>query len=67
MDLLTIPEVARVLRVPPARAYNLAREGLIPTVRVGRQVRVDRDALQEWIRDGGRPLPGGWRRREQEG
>ena len=62
MNLLTIPEVARVLRVPPARAYNLAREGLIPTVRVGRQVRVDRDALRHWIDDGGCALPGGWKR-----
>ena len=53
MQLLTIPEVAEVLRVPPARAYELARAGLIPAVRIGRQVRVDRDALQEWVDAGG--------------
>ena len=56
MELMTVPEVAQVLRVPTARAYQLARDGLIPSVRVGRQVRVDRDALKEWARGGGRPL-----------
>ena len=63
MQLLTIPEVARVLRVRPARVYELARQGLIPTVRLGRQVRVQEEALHQWIADGGQALSGGWRGR----
>jgi len=57
MDLLTIPEVAQRLRVREARAYELARNKVIPVVYVGRQVRVDEAALQRWIAQGGQALP----------
>ena len=60
--LLTIEEVAALLGVRRERGYELARLGVIPAVRLGRQVRVDRAALEQWIRCGGRALPGGWRR-----
>ena len=56
MRLLTISEVSDLLRVPQARAYELAREGVIPTVRIGRQVRVSEAALARWIDQGGRSL-----------
>ncbi len=62
LRLLTISEVAKVLRVPIPRAYGLARSGVIPTVRIGRQVRVAENALQAWIGQGGQALPGGWRK-----
>lgn len=35
------------------RVYECARLGLIPSVRIGRQVRFDEDELREWIRKGG--------------
>jgi excisionase family DNA binding protein len=60
--LLLIPEVADILGVSTARAYELARTGALPAVRLGRQVRVDPDALQTWLDNGGQPLSGGWRR-----
>ena len=62
MRLLTVQEVSEILRVPRSRAYELARQGLIPSVRLGRQVRIEESALHEWIGAGGRGLPGGWRR-----
>lgn len=58
--------VARALCVTPARAYELARLGIIPCVRVGRQVRFDVPKVRAWIEDGGQALAGGWRR-EREG
>ncbi len=61
MRLLTIPEAAEVLRVPRARIYQLAREGLLPVVHLGRQLRVDESQLHDWIASGGQALPGGWR------
>ena len=64
MDLLTVPEVADVLRVPRARAYDLVKQGLIPAVRVGRQIRVDAAALRRWIQAGGRSLPNASQRGE---
>ena len=51
--LLRIAEVADVLRVSTARAYELARKGVIPAVRLGRQVRVDSERLEKWIESGG--------------
>ncbi len=51
--LLTAPQVAARLRVPLHRAYELIREHRIPAVRIGRQVRVDPDALELWIKSGG--------------
>ncbi len=60
--LLNISEVAARLNVPLSRCYEMARSGLLPTVRLGRQIRVDPDRLQAWIDEGGRTLPGGWRR-----
>ena len=58
MRLLTIPEVARRLHVRDERAYQLVRDGVVPAVRIGRQVRVDEDSLLEWIAQGGRALDG---------
>ena len=60
--LLRISEVADMLDVPLARAYEMAREDIIPVVRLGRQLRVDPDRFDAWIRAGGQPLPGGWRK-----
>ena len=62
MRLLTVKEAADLLSVRPQRVYELALEGLLPVVRLGRQVRIDEDALFLWVREGGQGLPGGWRR-----
>ena len=62
MRLLKIEEVAKLLSIPKARAYQLARDSLIPVVRIGRQIRVSEEALAAWVEHGGQALPGGWRR-----
>jgi len=62
MRLLTVKEVSEILRVPESRTYDLIRQHIIPHVHLGRQIRVDEGELQEFIKNGGRPLPGGWRR-----
>ncbi len=61
-QLLTLEETARVLTVTYARAAELARQGVIPVVRLGRQIRVNPDDLNQFIASGGKALPGGWRR-----
>lgn len=60
--LLTATEVARTLAVKPARVHQLARAGLLPCIRMGRQVRFDPAAVTEWLEDGGRAWEGGWKR-----
>jgi putative molybdopterin biosynthesis protein len=60
--LLTLEDSAKILNVTYPRAAQLAREGIFPTIRLGRQIRVDPDQLADFLARGGRALPGGWRR-----
>jgi putative molybdopterin biosynthesis protein len=53
MHLLTAKETAEVLKVSLPRVYELARTGLIPCVRMGRQIRFDEEKLREWAAQGG--------------
>lgn len=62
MILLTLVEVAEILGVKYPRAADLARQGILPVVRLGRTVRVDPAALAKFIAEGGKSLSGGWRR-----
>lgn len=65
--LLSVPRVARRLDVPHHRVYDLVRAGILPAVHLGRQVRVCPEALEKFIAEGGRTLPGpgGWRRAQR--
>jgi excisionase family DNA binding protein len=54
--LLPVAEVATMLAVSKARAYELTRTGLLPSVRLGRQVRVSMADLQGFIERGGSRL-----------
>jgi excisionase family DNA binding protein len=44
-EFLKVPEVAEVLRIARSRAYELVGSGEIPSVRIGRSVRVSREEL----------------------
>jgi excisionase family DNA binding protein len=48
--LLRATEVAAVLGVGRATAYELMASGELPTVRIGRAVRVPRAELERWVR-----------------
>ena len=57
--LLTIPTVAHTIfndAVSVQRLYSLVRRGVLPSVRLGRQVWVPEDRLLEFINAGGRGL-----------
>ncbi len=65
LKLTTVKEGAQILAVSEGRLYEMIRTGLLPpgvVVHLGRQVRIDEDALADWIKAGGQALPGGWRR-----
>ena len=61
VKLLKVVQVARMLQVSTARVYELVRHKIIPSVRLGRQLRIDDTALRKWIASGGKALPGEWR------
>ena len=62
IEVLTTEEVARILKVKRQRVRELVRQDIIPHFRLGRQIRIDREQLQQFIARGGQALPGGWRR-----
>jgi len=43
---LTIPEVAKLLRIGRGTAYEAVRTGLIPSLHFGRCIRIPRHALE---------------------
>lgn len=49
--LLRIPEVARTLGIARSLAYEMARDGRLPTVHIGKAVRIPRRRLEAWIED----------------
>ncbi len=50
-DVLTVDEVARLLRMPPSTIYSLAQEGRMPAFKVGRRWRFRHSALEQWVTD----------------
>lgn len=49
--LLTVRDVEAELQLGRTRTYELLRSGSIPVIRVGRAVRVPRDALRRWVEE----------------
>ena len=49
--LLTIPQVSERLALPVSRVYELARQGKLPVVRVGKYVRVQAVQLAKWMKE----------------
>lgn len=47
--LLTIPQVAERLKISDYRAYELARQGVLKSVRLGKLVRVKSSAVAEYL------------------
>jgi excisionase family DNA binding protein len=49
--MLTVREAAKLLRIGRNLAYDLVARGEIPSVRLGRLIRVPRAALQQLLED----------------
>jgi excisionase family DNA binding protein len=63
-ELLTIPEVCRILGKSDSAVRRMLQAELLPITRIGGSIRVDAQKLSEWIEAGGRgygrhrgPLP----------
>lgn len=50
--VLSVAEVAEVLAIGRNTAYALVRNGMLHSVRVGRQIRVSRDAIWRYLEKG---------------
>lgn len=54
--VLTVKEAAEVLRCGRNQLYQAVAEGRIPSVRIGRTIRVPRHALEELLNGGDTPI-----------
>jgi excisionase family DNA binding protein len=51
IEVLRVPEIAEILRIPRSRAYALVQNGEIGSFKIGeRTVRVHRRALDEYMK-----------------
>ena len=48
-EVLTIRELARILRIGLNSAYNLVRQGQVKSVKIGKQYRIPRRSVQEYM------------------
>ena len=48
--MLSVPEMAAVLGISRAGAYELARSEGFPALRIGTRIVIPKDELREWIR-----------------
>jgi excisionase family DNA binding protein len=51
--VLTVEEAARALRIGRTTAYEAVRTGAIPSVRIGRTLRISRHALEAMLAQAG--------------
>ena len=63
-EFLTPAEVAQMLKLSKASVYNLATTGVLPSIRLGRTVRIPRAEFEAFIAAGGKSFAGGWRKEE---
>lgn len=49
MEVLTVPEVAKLLSLSEITVYRLAKLGKIPARKVGRCWRFSRQAIEKWL------------------
>lgn len=61
-ELVGVEDVGKRLGLSRQRVYSLAREGLLPCIRLGRSVRFDPMVVEAFLRNGGRGWEEGWKR-----
>ncbi len=48
-EWLKVPEMAEFLRIGRSRAYELVADSEIPSIKIGRSIRVSRKELERWL------------------
>ena len=55
----TVPQVARMLGINRNLGYELARQGQIPTIKLGRRLLCPKAAVDRWLGEAGQGLKNG--------
>ena len=48
-DVVTVNELAEMLKIGRNTAYELVRAGIIPSVKIGRQIRISKQAVLTYL------------------
>ena len=49
-EVLTVEEAAKVLRISRNHAYGLVAQDKLPSIRLGRRIRIPRDLFDNWMK-----------------
>jgi len=60
-SIITVDEVAEATQLARSTVYQWARDGRLPSIKMGAAVRFDREAIEAWIRGHVRPEQDGER------
>jgi excisionase family DNA binding protein len=48
-EIYTVPEVAKLLKISQSKLYAWAKQGKIPSVKIGKNVRIRESDLIDWL------------------
>lgn len=48
-DLLTVVEMAKLLKISRSKAYSLTKEKNFPIIKIGKSIRVLKNELYKWL------------------
>ena len=50
-EWLTLRQVQEILGIGSTKAYQLVASGAVPSVKIGRAIRINRQDLERWLED----------------
>lgn len=50
LELLTIEEVRKLLKISRSKAYLLTKDKTFPVIKIGKCIRVDKNMLLNWLK-----------------
>lgn len=48
-ELITVPEMAKILKISRSKAYDLIKQKDFPIIRIGKCVRIKKNAILSWL------------------
>ncbi len=48
-ELLTVMEMAKLLKISRSKAYELVKQANFPIIKVGKCIRIDKNMLLNWL------------------
>ena len=48
-ELITVPEMAKILKISRSKAYDLIKQKDFPIIRIGKCIRINQNLLLNWL------------------